>query len=85
VRTGRYLYVEHHSGERELYDLDTDPQQFDNLVDQPRMARVVRLLARELRILRDCRGVECRRPLPTALQTRHPAPAYVPDPRAQHP
>ena len=83
VRTGRYLYVEHHSGERELYDLDTDPQQFDNLVDEPRMARVVRLLAHELRLLRDCRGVECRRPLPPELQTRHPAAAYVPDPVAQ--
>jgi hypothetical protein len=47
------------------------------------MAHVVRLLAHELRLLRDCRGVECRRPLPPELQTRHPAAAYVPDPVAQ--
>jgi hypothetical protein len=80
VRTGRYLYVEHHDGERELYDLRTDPRQFDNVVDEPRMARVVRLLARELRLLRDCKGAECRRPLPSVLQTRHPVPAYVPSP-----
>ena len=78
VRTGRYLYVEHHDGERELYDLRRDPRQFDNVVDEPRMARVVRLLARELRLLRDCKGAECRQPLPPALQTRHPVPAYVP-------
>ena len=83
VRTGRYLYVEHHSNERELYDLKTDPQQFDNVVDEPRMARVVRLLARELRLLRDCVGAECRRPLPPVLQTRHPVPAYVASPVEQ--
>jgi arylsulfatase A-like enzyme len=79
VRTGRYLYVEHASHERELYDLRTDPQQFDNVVDEPRMARVVRLLARELDLLRDCVGAACRVPLPPALQTRHPVPPYVVD------
>lgn len=77
VRTGRYLYVEHVSAEQELYDLRTDPQQFDNLVDEPRMARIVRLLAAELDRLRDCSGAECRAPLPPALRTRHPVPAYV--------
>ncbi|MGZ8736068.1 MAG: sulfatase family protein [Nocardioides sp.] len=77
VRTGRYLYVEHVSKERELYDLRTDPQQFDNVVDEPRMARVARLLARELDRLRDCVGAECRVPLPPVLRTSNPVPAYV--------
>ena len=77
VRTGAYLYVEHLSNESELYDLRTDPQQFDNVVDEPRMARVVRLLARELDRLRDCDGAQCRRPLPPALRTQDPVPAYV--------
>ena len=80
VRTGRYLYVEHASHERELYDLKTDPRQFVNVVDKPRMAHVVRLLARELDRLKDCVGPECRQPMPPTLQMRHPVPAYVVSP-----
>jgi arylsulfatase A-like enzyme len=74
VRTGDYLYVEHASRERELYDLRTDPRQLTNLVDRPAMRRVVRALARELDRLRVCRGEDCRQPLPPALRTRRPAP-----------
>jgi arylsulfatase A-like enzyme len=68
VRTSRYLYVEHVSDERELYDLRRDPRQRVNLVERPGMREVVRLLARELRRLRDCAGAECSRPLPASLQ-----------------
>lgn len=32
VRTDRYLYVEHDSGERELYDYAADPYELDNLL-----------------------------------------------------
>jgi hypothetical protein len=31
VRTARHLFVAYATGERELYDLDTDPGQLDNL------------------------------------------------------
>jgi arylsulfatase A-like enzyme len=72
VRTGDYLYVEHASRERELYDLRTDPREVDNLVDRPRMQRVVRLMAHELDVLRNCKGSACAQPLPPALRTRHP-------------
>jgi arylsulfatase A-like enzyme len=74
VRTGRYLYVEHASRERELYDLRTDPRQVTNLVDRPRMRRVVKALAHELDTLRDCVGAQCAAPLPALLRTSHPAP-----------
>ena len=74
VRTGRYLYVEHASHERELYDLRTDPRELTNLVDRPRMRRVVRALAHELDALRNCAGSGCARPLPPLLRTRNPAP-----------
>ena len=73
VRTGDYLYVEHASHERELYDLRTDPREVRNLVDRPAERSVVRLMARELDLLRNCRGAQCRRPLPAALRTPHPA------------
>ena len=80
VRTGDYLYVEHASRERELYDLRNDPREVTNLVDRPGMRRVVRLLAHELDLLRNCKGAQCRRPLPPALRTTAPA-APLPDGR----
>jgi hypothetical protein len=78
VRTGHWLYVEHASGERELYDLRRDPRQFVNLAGRARVRAVQRLLARELDRLRDCAGAECNAPLPEALRTDDPAPAWVP-------
>jgi len=80
VRTGDYLYVEHASRERELYDLRSDPREVTNLVDRPGMRSVVRLLAHELDLLRNCKGAACRRPLPPRLRTAAPA-APLPDGR----
>ncbi len=82
VRTGDYLYVEHASRERELYDLRSDPREVTNLVDRPGSQRVVRAMAHELDVLRNCRGTGCQRPLPRSLQTGSPAvklPAGQPD------
>ena len=73
VRTGDYLYVEHASRERELYDLRTDPREVTNLVDRRGSRRVVRAMAHELDVLRNCVGVDCRRPLPPLLRTDAPA------------
>ena len=69
VRTERYLYVEHASREKELYDLHADPGELTNLVHQRRMARVRRALAHELNLLRDCKGSECAQPLPRFLRS----------------
>ena len=80
VRTGRYLYVEHASRDRELYDMRRDPRQLTNLVDRPRYADVVRALARQLDELRDCRGPECSRPLPRRFRTDDPVPPVRFDP-----
>ncbi|MFL6135588.1 MAG: sulfatase [Nocardioidaceae bacterium] len=73
VRTGDYLYVEHASRERELYDLRSDPRELTNLVDRPGKRHVVSLLAHELDLLRNCVGPACSRPLPRALRTAAPA------------
>lgn len=68
VRTAHYLYVEHASGERELYDLRLDPEQVDSLVDDPGSRGLVRRLAGVLDGLRDCAGSGCTTPLPAGLQ-----------------
>ncbi len=52
VRTDRYLYSELETGERELYDLQSDPYQLTNLASDPSQAGLiatlrVRLLALE--------------------------------------
>ena len=62
----------------ELYDLRRDPFQWVNLVDRPRYAGVVRLLAVELDRLRDCAGAECAAPLAPALRGVAPAPRRFP-------
>jgi N-acetylglucosamine-6-sulfatase len=69
VRTARYLYVEHASRERELYDLRRDPDQLTNVVDQPGRSALVGRLASYLDLLRVCRGpAECAPPLAEDLR-----------------
>ncbi|HYJ68631.1 MAG TPA: sulfatase [Nocardioidaceae bacterium] len=63
VRTRRYLYVEHLSGEKELYDMRTDPAQVRSVVDRPAYNRDQQQLARILSDLRHCAGAGCRRHL----------------------
>jgi arylsulfatase A-like enzyme len=70
VRIPRFLYVEHATRERELYDVRRDPRQLTNLVDRPAMADVVSQLAQVLDRLRTCSGESCNEPLPPALQDR---------------
>lgn len=56
VRDARWLYVEHATGDRELYDLQTDPHQ---LRSRPG-GTVQQDLARRLSRLRNCAGASCR-------------------------
>jgi N-acetylglucosamine-6-sulfatase len=50
VRTDRYKYIHwmHHPDESELYDLETDPYETKNVIDDPAMAGVVQEMRREL-------------------------------------
>jgi len=68
VRTHRYLYVEHASNEVELYDLDVDPGQLENVAGTPAYAADEEALATVLDRLRHCTGGACRAPLPARLQ-----------------
>ena len=65
VRTRRYTYVEYSTGERELYDLVTDPIQADNLAGRPDMAEVEAQLAQLVTQLQRCSGAACQVEAPT--------------------
>ncbi|MBB3049550.1 arylsulfatase A-like enzyme [Prauserella isguenensis] len=60
IRTDRYLYIRYASGDRELYDLRTDPHELTSRHDDPRYTAPRRFLDRQLDELQDCRGEECR-------------------------
>ena len=63
VRTSRYLFVRHLSGERELYDMRRDPRQLNNVAGRAAYAADQRRMNRVLQDLRECAGDACRRPL----------------------
>jgi len=73
IRLGPYSYVEYGSGERELYDLRSDPGELRNQSSSTRYARVEAFLHRLLIRLKHCDGAGCRRdaaPLPRPGQRR---------------
>ena len=60
IRSARYKYAEHGSGERELYDLQNDPFELRNRHGDPAYAAVEAQLAARLLELQDCAGSSCR-------------------------
>lgn len=62
VRNDHWLYVVYRNGERELYDLEHDPNELHSRHDDPRYAATRRALRVELDRLSTCRGRECRLP-----------------------
>jgi N-acetylglucosamine-6-sulfatase len=59
VRTARYIYAEYDTGEKELYDLQTDPYELQNLQADPAFDQVEGSLATLLSKLRACAGSTC--------------------------
>ena len=59
LRTEQYLYVEYANGERELYDMQTDPYQLQNLAATADPTLLADLAA-DLDQLRVCAGADCR-------------------------
>jgi N-acetylglucosamine-6-sulfatase len=70
LRNERYLYAEHDTGERELYDLARDPHQLDSLHDDPAHAALEARLAQRLAALQVCAGASCRAPPRARLAIR---------------
>ncbi len=67
LRTANCTYVKYSNGESELYNLQHDPNQLQNLVTTVK-PNIIRKFAQRLRQLRLCRGESCRvsdvKPLP---------------------
>jgi len=59
VRIGTHKYVEYESGERELYDLEADPYERENIYETADPALVEDLQAR-LEALQSCSEDGCR-------------------------
>jgi N-acetylglucosamine-6-sulfatase len=59
VFTGNELYVEFSNGEREFYDLITDPDEMENLIDRPDSLNRIDHAQSLLLELRDCQGASC--------------------------
>ena len=62
VRTADHLYVEYVTGERELYDYNTDPYETENLLagpSTPEVEAIASELAARLDALRGCSGDKC--------------------------
>jgi N-acetylglucosamine-6-sulfatase len=61
IRKGRFKYVEHSTGERELYDMVSDPFEERSVDRDPAYSTLRSQLAHELERLRNCSGLTCRR------------------------
>ena len=60
VRSPGFYYAEHPNGEVELYDLESDPDQLENVASESAYSSAVTDLAERLRVLKSCQGSACR-------------------------
>jgi N-acetylglucosamine-6-sulfatase len=79
IRTGTHKYVEYASGERELYDLRSDPDELVNVVSDPAQAGTLAQLQSRLAVLKTCAGESCIDPQPPPTVPPQLPPASVPD------
>jgi N-acetylglucosamine-6-sulfatase len=62
IRTERYMYAEHNTGEKELYDLQKDPFELQSRQNNPAYNVIKAQLANRLLQLQTCAGASCRTP-----------------------
>jgi N-acetylglucosamine-6-sulfatase len=60
IRLGPYKYIEWPDGEKELYDINKDPYELNNIVRDPNMAPIRAFLHKELVRLEECSGRTCQ-------------------------
>ena len=71
LRSPRYVYVEHSTGEQELYDLAADPNELASLHASAAHAPLKAELASRLGRLRTCAAAVCRQGAALALRVRY--------------
>ncbi len=59
VHQGQWSYFDFGSGQIELYDLNVDPYQLNNLAKDKKYSDELKMLQDELTRLKDCKGNEC--------------------------
>jgi N-acetylglucosamine-6-sulfatase len=70
IRLGPYKYIAWPDGEKELYDINRDPNELNNIAKVPNFFPIRNFLHEELRRLEDCVGRECSQPAPKLPLTR---------------
>ena len=73
IRLGPYKYIAWPSGEKELYDINKDPNELNNIAREPNYFPIRNFLHLELRRLEDCIGRECQEATPKLPLTRKDA------------
>ncbi len=70
IRLGPYKYIAWPDGEKELYNINKDPYELNNIVRDPNFYPIRNFLHRQLRRYENCVGRECREPTPPLPLTR---------------
>jgi arylsulfatase A-like enzyme len=70
IRLGPYKYIEWPDGEKELYDINKDPNELNNVVRVPNLFPIRAFLHAELIRLENCVGRRCSEPAPKFPLTR---------------
>jgi N-acetylglucosamine-6-sulfatase len=70
IRLGPYKYIAWPDGEKELYNINKDPNELNNIVKTPNFYPIRNFLHRQLRRFENCVGRECRDTTPPLPLTR---------------
>jgi arylsulfatase A-like enzyme len=70
IRLGPYKYIEWPDGEKELYDINKDPYELNNIVRDPNFFPIRAFLHNELVRLEECSGRTCQEVSPKLPLTR---------------
>jgi arylsulfatase A-like enzyme len=70
IRLGPYKYIAWPDGEKELYNINKDPNELNNIVKEPNYYPIRNFLHRQLRRFENCVGKECREVTPPMPLTR---------------
>jgi N-acetylglucosamine-6-sulfatase len=70
IRLGPYKYIAWPTGEKELYDINKDPNELNNIAKVPNFYPIRNFLHRQMKRLIDCVGRTCREVTPQLPLTR---------------